>query len=989
MKAFSSLLCLLLAFYPCIAESAAILPSCDLSVSFETQRNMLKGFAAIHIGEEVEMNISVDALDIKSVSLNGQPVKPDIKEGIMKLKGKGALEIAYEAAFREQHEREGVQNGGASIGNIINDEEILLTDKWYPRIDSRAVYSLTAILPEGLTAVSEADETVVTKTQKGVEHSFIYRHPAYAVHLVAGRYIELKTVSRGIDIYGYFRPENLSLSKTCMELSKKYLKKYGELISPYPYKRFSVVGKTLPEGYLMPTVVLLGQDALGSPAFLETFLGPAVLRQWFGSLVPVDSETGDWSGGLVSYLFSRLMEEGRQYRKDIIVEYENYVRPGNELSLKEFTGGNNRAAKAVGFGKSAMVFHMLRDLTGEDVFFEALKVFMKDKEFEKASWDDLKIAFEKVSGENLAWFFDQWTGRKGIPSITAADPRGVVLKGVPAATFDLVQNGDPYIMDIPVRIKTDRAEFNERVRLEKGRQSFTIPVQGQPLEMTIDGNYDVMRRLSEGEHAPVLSALLGDDEKLVVVTEEEEKYSALIDVFKGEGYAVKAEDDVQDKDIKANSLIILGPDNLVIKRLFGGIKKAGRGFEVRVRKNPMNKSKVVAIAQGDSKEQVNLAAKEISGYGTYSFLRFKDGNNVEKHIEEAADGIQVGLYKPALVIRPKQALKLDEIIGDIIDKKIIYAGEKHTSYEDHKVQLRIIMSLHERGRKFAIGMEMFQRPFQSIINSYLSGEIGEKEFLKKTEYFRRWQFDYNLYREIVEYAKANNIPIIALNLWTEIIKKVSTDGIDGLTDIERTLLPESMDMSDDDYRERLLEVFDQHRSREKKNFDNFYQSQILWDETMAHSVDEFLRNNPDHQMIVLAGTGHIMYGSGIPNRAFRLNGEEYVTVIPAGESIDEDMADYLYSAEQIPPPATPKLGIILTRKKGAVEVEKILPGSTAKSLGLKKGDVLVSLDDWSIEDIPDVTIFMSDKKRGDKITMKVLRKRLLTGYREIVLTGSI
>jgi len=989
MRTCFFLLCALFVSFLSAADAAPILPSYDLSVSFDAKRSALKGLAAIHITEENRLNISVDGLEIKSVSLNGKPVEPDIREGIMKLKGGGVIEIAYEAYFGEQNKRQGARNGVASKGNIINEDAILLTDKWYPGIDGRAVYSLKAILPEGFTAVSQGDETVVIKTQNGTEYSFVYQHPAYSVHLVAGRYMESRTVSNGTEIRAYFRPQNKPLAETCIEVSRKYLEKFGDIISPYPYKRFSVVENTLPGEHMMPSVLVLGQDSMNRPALIESFIGNAILHQWFGSLVHVESEKGDWSRGLVTCLFNRLMQEGKQHRKEIIAEYENHVRSGNELALKECTGANTRAEKAIGFGKSSMVFQMLIDLIGEEVFLEALREFIKDKMYERASWDDLKIAFENLSGEDLAWFFDQWTARKGIPSILPADTGVVFHNGVPTVTFDLVQEGDPYILDVPVRIKTDKSEFYERVRLEKVMQSFSIPVQGQPLEMTIDENYDLMRRLSYGERPPVLSALFGDDKRLIVVPEAEDDYAELSSLLMGEGYSLKRDYEVQDEDIKSNSVILPGTENLVLKRLFGSIKTTGPGFEVSVRKNPLNSSKVVVIAQAGSKEQFDLAARHLPAFGDYSSLRFMNGNIVEKRIAEASDGIQVSLYKPAMVIRPRNALKLDDIISDITDKKIIYVGEKHTSYEDHKVQLRIIMSLHEKGRKFAIGMEMFQTPFQSHINSYLSGAISEKEFLKKTEYFRRWQFDYNLYREIIGYAKANNIPIIALNLWSEIIRKVANDGIDSLTDLERDLLPKSMDMSDADYRERLREVFGQHRNMDNKKFDNFYQSQILWDETMAHSVDDFLRKNPDHQMVVLAGTGHIMYGSGIPKRAFRLNGEEYVTVIPSGESIEEDLADYLYSTEHLPLPAAPKLGVILMERNRTVHVEKILPGSTAKSLGMKKGDVLVSLDEWEIEEISDVTIFMADRKRGDRITIKVLRKGFLTGYRELVLTGSI
>jgi uncharacterized iron-regulated protein len=427
----------------------------------------------------------------------------------------------------------------------------------------------------------------------------------------------------------------------------------------------------------------------------------------------------------------------------------------------------------------------------------------------------------------------------------------------------------------------------------------------------------------------------------------------------------------------------------VLRRLFGRIEKPDAGFSLEVRRNPLNTSKVVVIAYASSKGEVP-SAQEIFRYEDYSFVRFEDCIIVGKNTAGTDQGMRFDLSEPVMVIQPKKTRKLEEIIGGILDKPVIYVAERHTNYEDHRVQLKVIMGLHEKGRKFAIGMEMFQRPFQKVIDDYLTGtSLSEREFLKRTEYFKRWQFDYVLYREIIEYARANNIPVIALNLWSEIIKKVSAEGLDGLTSLEKAELPKSMDMSDGDYRKRLEEVFKMHKQHEKKNFEYFFQSQILWDETMAHSIDDFLRKKPDYQIVVLAGAGHIVYGSGIPKRAYRLNGKEYVTILPAAETMDADLGDYLFSAEPAFPPTTLKLGVMLKEKDGRVCVDNIVPGSIAKSAGLRKGDILLALDDWKIEDVTDVNIFMSDRKRGDAVTIRILRKGFLTGYRELMLTGTI
>jgi uncharacterized iron-regulated protein len=53
------------------------------------------------------------------------------------------------------------------------------------------------------------------------------------------------------------------------------------------------------------------------------------------------------------------------------------------------------------------------------------------------------------------------------------------------------------------------------------------------------------------------------------------------------------------------------------------------------------------------------------------------------------------------------------------------------------------------------------------------------------------------------------------------------------------------------------------------SFDRFFLAQVLWDETMAQGIADFFRAKPNHQVIVLAGDGHLVYGYGIPSRVAR------------------------------------------------------------------------------------------------------------------------
>jgi uncharacterized iron-regulated protein len=989
------------------------LPKYSLSVIFDVNRHLMRATAEITPPEGTKTTIDLSGLEVSSLEMEGEPLTPDNA----KIQAKGTLRVSYELIFEETTEGEDVENIGVVQGGTIGPDGISLTEKWYPTLEGLAYFSLKVVLPEGFSAVSEADEITVLETPKGAEHTFHFPYPLEGINLAAGKYEVIKDTFDGINLYAYFFTEDAPLAGDYLEHTKKYLKMYAELIGPYPYRRFSVVENVLETGYSLPTFTLLGRSVVRLPFILKTSLGHEVLHQWFGNYVYADLEGGNWLEGLVTYLADHLYKEqegeGWSHRKKILVDYQSYVRPDNEITLPEFQRRTDFATRSIGYGKGAITFHMLRNQVGEDTFMKTLRSLVDEKKFQWASWSDLKSAFEEIAVTNIEWFFEQWLGRKGVPRIIVEDLRVLVLGGVPTVTFNVQQAKKPYRLNLNVKILTENGEISRTLEVEKEREYFEIAVEGEPQELVIDDGYDVMRALSKDESPPVVSGLLGDKNRLIVVPEKDgEKYDSLINLFTSRGFKTIEETAVKDKDIKTSSLLVLGAKNRVLERLFGGMVIPGEmpfptsarpeiegeyveaakedvieGFmTVSVMKNPLNTSKVVATVYATSKDEVDLAAKKIFRYGNYSQLEFRTGNNVLKETAGSERGMRFSLQRPVVGIKPEQAMGLEEIIQRVIEKPIIYVGEWHTMYEDHKVQLEVVRALNKEGRKFAIGMEMFQRPYQQSLDDYISGVATEKEFLKSSEYFKRWKFNYHLYREVLDFARENEIPVVALNQEEEIVKKVSEGGLDALDEEERERIPEDMDMSDEGYRERLLKVFSQHKPQKNRTFENFHQAQILWDETMAHSIEDFLRENPERQIVVIAGAGHIAYGSGIPSRLYRLNGKDYVTILNAASGPPiVGLADYVLFPEPIAPPTAPPIGIAIEKdeKTGLVNITQIQKGSRAERAGLKKGDSIVFVEDTEITDVDDIYIALFDRKPGETITLKVSRRSLLFFEKEI------
>jgi uncharacterized iron-regulated protein len=315
---------------------------------------------------------------------------------------------------------------------------------------------------------------------------------------------------------------------------------------------------------------------------------------------------------------------------------------------------------------------------------------------------------------------------------------------------------------------------------------------------------------------------------------------------------------------------------------------------------------------------------------------------------------------------------LSTVVDKLAAKKIVYVGEEHDKVSHHQVQLEILRELHEQTPRIAVGMEMFQRPFQRALDDYIAGLIDERTFLKSSEYFKRWNLDYHLYKPILDFAKERRLPVVALNMRREIVNKVAKGGLDSLSKEERQEIPQELDFSDHEYRARLKEIFAVHQGSREKNFEFFHQAQILWDEAMAESIDRFLKSQPDFRVLVLAGAGHLQYGSGIPKRSFRRNGFDYAIVLSDAE-VKRDIANYVVFPEPSKGATAPTFASALAEENQTVRITGFAKDSFAERAGVKVGDTLVSLDNYPVSGTDDVRIVLFYKQSGETIKLKVRR----------------
>jgi uncharacterized iron-regulated protein len=334
------------------------------------------------------------------------------------------------------------------------------------------------------------------------------------------------------------------------------------------------------------------------------------------------------------------------------------------------------------------------------------------------------------------------------------------------------------------------------------------------------------------------------------------------------------------------------------------------------------------------------------------------------------------------VVDTAEVSDLNALLDALADKRVVYIGESHDRYEDHLNQLGIIRGLHARGKDLAIGMEFFQQPFQPVLDAFVAGEIGEAELLRRTEYFERWRFDYRLYRPILRFAREQGIALLALNLPKEITDQVGDGGIASLTAAQAAQLPTELDRSDAVYRERIEAVFAMHPKDEDANFEHFLEVQLLWDEGMAARAAAYLGAHPDKTLVVLAGTGHVEYGRGIPQRVARRIDAPAATVVSGGmRPFDPALADYILYPQRVDLAASGLLGVMLDTESAGegIGVQGFSEDSGARAAGVEAGDRIVGVGDNAIDNYADIRIALMDSRPGETLPVQVLRKKVIGG----------
>ena len=308
----------------------------------------------------------------------------------------------------------------------------------------------------------------------------------------------------------------------------------------------------------------------------------------------------------------------------------------------------------------------------------------------------------------------------------------------------------------------------------------------------------------------------------------------------------------------------------------------------------------------------------------------------------------------------------DKLLARFTREQVVLLGETHDDPEHHRWQLHTIVGLHALRPDMVLGFEMFPRRVQPALDEWVTGRLGDAEFLARVEWRTFWGFDAALYLPIFDFARMHRIPMLALNVERGLVSRVGDNGWAAIPAADREGVTDPAAASRE-YAMRLYRSYLDHQASEGRGpsqrgepgesdladpaFRRFVEAMQVWDRAMAQGIAERLRGGNPPLVVAIMGSGHLRGGYGVPQQLRDLGVTRFAVALPWEPSdgcaeLRPGVADAVFGIEdrpQPPRPDRPRLGISIDSAATGVLVRSVVPGSIAEQAGIRADDVIVRI----------------------------------------------
>ncbi len=378
---------------------------------------------------------------------------------------------------------------------------------WFPTIDApnqKTTQEIYITVPDKYTTLSNGK--LINQTKKGNLRTDYWKmdekHAPYLFFMGIGEFEIVKDSYKKMDVDYYVEKENAPYAKAIFGLTPEMIGFFeSKLGVDYPWNKYSqIVVRDYVSGAMEnTTAVVHGEQAYQKPGQLidenihENTIAHELFHHWFGNLVTSES----WSNLTLNESFANYSE--------YLWREHKYGKTDAEMHLLEqvsaYKDGQNTDKKLVRFdyadkedmfdeisyNKGGAILHMLRNFVGDEAFFLGLKTYLTEFKYQAAEVHQLRLIFEKITGKDLNWFFNQWYFGAGHPNLEITYDFNTLRKTVTVNVLQL--QSDTFQFPFTIDIFEGNNRKRHQVFVTGKDASFSFPYQVKPnlIQVNADG----------------------------------------------------------------------------------------------------------------------------------------------------------------------------------------------------------------------------------------------------------------------------------------------------------------------------------------------------------------------------------------------------------------------------------------------------------------------------------------------------------------------
>ena len=378
--------------------------------------------------------------------------------------------------------------------------------------DDKALVSFAITADSSLTSVSLGHlDSVSTNGAEGLR-TYYWRSgiplPTYLISFFTSRYVvgrsEYQSTTSGkmLPLYVYGLPWQGSKFDRILDDHKHFFEVFEKYFGEYPFpgEKYSVAAFLWQSGAMeYPTVSGFGSRLIDDYPAQQNIFIHELAHQWFGNSVSPKGWGDIWMNeGFATFCEWLYLEElDRKEKTNTLARALIYAKEPEYLKGPLLNPEDLFAARV--YIKGAWFLRMLRNETGDEKFFTAIRDYYETFKYGNASTEDLIKIFEKASGRDLRDFFDQWVGSgEGIVVLKVGEHTTTEKNRKYISTVEIKQvqsENRVYNVLLDIRYTGNGKTVVKKTRLNRKTQVIEVELDFKPDRLELDPDNFLLFRL--------------------------------------------------------------------------------------------------------------------------------------------------------------------------------------------------------------------------------------------------------------------------------------------------------------------------------------------------------------------------------------------------------------------------------------------------------------------------------------------------------------